>query len=141
MQMLILQIRIRLVFLSTLVWVSTIARPVSVGRSANIGECCIINPTFIGLRKNLVIGQFVFLCDFYWSPSIGKTRMIPVSFVKTTESYEVLLVFINRQTSYESGILHQDYGHIQGLPMNCIRLADLPIRTETGGPNNRTRLC
>ena len=25
--------------------------------------------------------------------------------------------------------------------MYCMRLADLPIRTETGGPNNRTRLC
>ena len=106
MQMLILQVRIRLVFLSTLVW------PVSVGRLANIGECCIINPTFIGLRKHLVIGQFAFLCVFYWLPSVGKTRMIPVFFVKTTESYEVSLVTINRQTSYESGILRQDYGHI-----------------------------
>ena len=61
---------------------------VSVGRSANIGECCIINPTFIGLRKHLVIGQLVFLCNFLWSPSMGRPRMTPVSFVKTTESYE-----------------------------------------------------
>ena len=126
--------------MSTLVWVSTIARPVSIGRSANITECCIINPIFIGLRKHLVIAQLVFLCDFYWSPSIGKRRMTPVFFVKATKSYEVSLVTINRQTSYESGILRQDYGFLRGL-LNRTRLADLPIRTETGGSNNRTRLC
>ena len=39
MQMLILQTRVRRFFMSTLVWVSTVALPVSVGRSANIGEC------------------------------------------------------------------------------------------------------
>ena len=44
--------------------------------------------------------------------------MTPVSFVKTTESYEVSLVIINRQTSYDSGILRQDYGIIRSLPMN-----------------------
>ena len=90
-----------------------------------------INPTFIGLRKHVLIGQLVFLCDFYWSPSIGKPRMTPVSFVKTPESYEVSLVTINRPASYEPGILRQDYGLIRCLPMN---------RTETGGPTNRTRL-
>ena len=46
----------------------------------------------IQLRRHLVIGQFNFsigfLC-FHWSPSIGKLRMTPVSFVKSTESYEV----------------------------------------------------
>ena len=60
--------------------------------------------------------QFVqfFLC-FHWSPSIGKPRLTPVSFVKTTESYEVSLVTINRQTSYESGTLHQNYEIIRGF--------------------------
>ena len=41
--------------------------------------------------------------------------MTPVSFVKTTESYEVSLVTINQQTSYESGILRQDYGTINAI--------------------------
>ena len=77
-----------------------------------------------------------------------------------------LLVTVNRQNSYESGIPRQDYGIIRsfighhqsanlvwnwypsqdyglirGLSMNRTRLADLPIRTETGGFNNRTWLC
>ena len=47
--------------------------------------------------------------------------MTPVSFVKTTESYEVSLGTINRQTSFDSGILRQDYGLIRGLPMNHSR--------------------
>ena len=34
------------------------------------------------------------------------------------------LVTINRQTSYDSGILRQDYGIIRGLPMNDTRVAD-----------------
>ena len=69
--------------------------------------------------------------------------MTPVSFVKTTKSYEVSFVTINRQTSYDSGIFRQDYGIIRGLPMNHTRFADwvtmwvvhLPERTETGGLN------
>ena len=52
------------------------------------GECCIINPTLIGLRKHLVIGELVFLCDFYWSLSVSEARMTLVSFVKTMESCE-----------------------------------------------------
>ena len=38
-----------------------------------------------------VIGQLtsLFLFFLYWSPSIGKSHMTPVSFVKITESYEV----------------------------------------------------
>ena len=43
--------------------------------------------------------------------------MTPVSFVKTTEQYEVSLV-TKRQISYDSGILRQDYEIIRGLPMN-----------------------
>ena len=116
MLMLVLQILIRQFFMSTLVWVSTIARPVKVGRSASIGECCVINPAFIGLRKHLVTCQLVFLCDFYWSASIGKPRMTPVSLANSTESHAVSLVTINRQTSYEYGILCQDYEIIRVLP-------------------------
>ena len=92
-------------------------------------------------RKHLVIGLLGFLCDFYWSPSIGKPRMTPVFFVKTTQSYEVKLVTINRQTSYDSGIRRQDYGLIRGLPVNRARLVDLRTRTQTGRPNNQTRRC
>ena len=73
--------------------------------------------------KHQVIGQFS-LFIFYWSPSIDKPRMTPVSFIKTTESYKVSLVTINRQTSYYSGILYQNYGIIRGLPMNHTRFAD-----------------
>ena len=46
--------------------------------------------------------------------------MTPVSFVKTTEAYDFFfffLVTINWQTSYDSGILPQDYGIILGLPV------------------------
>ena len=54
-----------------------------------------------------------------------------VSFVilillKTTESYEISLVTINRQTSYDSGILRQEYmyGTIRGMLMNHTGFAD-----------------
>ena len=53
--------------------------------------------------------------------------MTPVSFVKTTNSKEVSLVTINWQTSYDSDILRQDSGIIQGLPMNHTRFADWVI--------------
>ena len=45
---------------------------------------------------------------FHWSPSTGKPRMTPISFLKTTKSYDVSLVSINWQTSYDSDILPQD---------------------------------
>ena len=54
---------------------------------------------------------------FHWSPLISKPRMTLVFFVKTTESYKVSFVTCNRQTSYDSGILRQDSGIIQGLPI------------------------
>ena len=44
--------------------------------------------------------------------------MIPVSYVKTSESDEVALVTVNRQTPFASDILRQDYGIIRGLQMN-----------------------
>ena len=56
-----------------------------------------------------------FCSAFHCSPSIGKPRMTPVSFVKTTETYEVSLVTINRQTSHDYGIL-LDYGITLGSP-------------------------
>ena len=43
--------------------------------------------------------------------------MTMVSLVKTTEPYEVSLVAINWQTSYDSGILNLDYGITRGLPV------------------------
>ena len=38
-----------------------------------------------------------------------------------TESCDVRLVTINRQTSYDSGILRQGYGNIRGLPIGSTR--------------------
>ena len=64
------------------------------------------HPTFIGFEETSSY-RSVFL-----SPSIGKPRITLVSFGKTTES-SVSLVTIHRQTSYDSGILHQDYGIIR----------------------------
>ena len=44
-------------------------------------------------KNHLIIDHFnfssVFFIIFHWSPSIGKLRMTPASFVKNTESYEV----------------------------------------------------
>ena len=48
-------------------------------------------------------GQFS--CSVSMVTITGKPYMTPVSFVKTTESFETSLVTINRQTSYDSGIL------------------------------------
>ena len=70
---------------------------------------------------------FFFFFALHRSPSIGKPRMTPVSFVKTTELYEVSLVTINRQTSYDSGSFRQEFGIIRGLPMNITRFADWVI--------------
>ena len=52
--------------------------------------------------KRLVIGQFRLFSLLF----IGhkQPHMIPVSFVKITESYEGSLVTINRQISYDSGL-------------------------------------
>ena len=83
---------------------------------------------FSVFRKHLVIGQFslaqFFFLLFIKSLLIGKPRMTPVSFVKTTESYDVSLVTISRQTSYYSGFLRLDYRIIRGLPMVYTRFAD-----------------
>ena len=86
--------------------------------------------------------QFVqrFFSAFHWSPSIGKPRMTPVSFVKTMESYEVSFVTINRQTSYDSRILRQDYGLIQRLLTNNMshyRGSTVTGTDRNGGPNYR----
>ena len=73
--------------------------------------------------------QFIFVSPSHWLPSTGKFHMTPVSYVQTTESYEVSVVAVSRQTSYDSGILRHDCAIIRGLPMT--------ERTETGGPNYR----
>ena len=68
--------------------------------------------------------------------------MTSLSFVESTESYAVSLVTINRQTSYDSGILRQDYGIIRGLPM--IHLGCTSIGKDRNGRAllpHRTRLC
>ena len=56
-----------------------------------------------------MISQFTFFSGFHWSSPIGKCRLTPVSLVDTTESYKVSLATLNRQTSYDPGILRQDY--------------------------------
>ena len=61
------------------------------------------------LRKHLAIGQFSFFSAFHWLPSIGKPCMTLVSFVKSMESYNVLLVTINWQTLHDSSILYQHW--------------------------------
>ena len=66
--------------------------------------------------------------------------MIPVSLVKTSESYAISLVTINWQTLYDSGILCQDCGIIRSLPMNHTGFADWVTVTETGGSNYRIGL-
>ena len=79
------------------------------------------------LRKHLVIGQFSsfgFFSAFYWSPWGRKPHIFLVSFIKTSESYKVSLVTISWQKSYDSGILREDCGIIQGLPMIHTRFAD-----------------
>ena len=71
-------------------------RPTILAIGQKFGGYPIFNPTFICLRKHLVIhviGQFsflfsVFFSAFHRSPSIGRPRINPVSFVKTMESYE-----------------------------------------------------
>ena len=68
------------------------------------------------------------------------------------ESYDVSLVTISRQNSYDSGILLQEYGIIGRLPMNHTRIADsvtvlvvhLLEWAEAGGRAllpHRTKLC
>ena len=80
------------------------------------------------LRKYQVIGQASFFLLF-----IGYHHLTNLVWLRhpssrlTTESYEDSLVTISQQTSYDSGILRQDYITIRGLPE----------RIETGGPYYR----
>ena len=48
-------------------------------------------------------------------------RYILTPHLNHTESCDVPLVTINRQTSYDSGILRQGYGIIRGLPTGSTR--------------------
>ena len=61
------------------------------------------------LKKNLVIGQFSFFRLFIGRHQSANLIMTLVSYVKTTESYKVSLGTIKQKTSYDFGILHQDY--------------------------------
>ena len=87
-----------------------IARPDNVGRQAKILVSTLYSIQlilFFFLRKHLFIDQcslFIFFLLFIGPLHIGKHRMNPVSFVYTTESHEISLVTINRQTSYDSVI-------------------------------------
>ena len=96
----------------------TIAWSVNAGREANFGECIITNLTFIGFEETSSYWSFQFFFVFNWAPSVGKPRMNSVFFIKTTRSYEVSLATINRQISYDSDNLRQDYGITRHLPMN-----------------------
>ena len=79
-------------------------------------------------------GQFFSV--FHWSPSIGKPPITPVSFVKTSESYEVSLITISRQPSCDSDVLRRDYGIIRGLLAESLSGCTVS-RTDCNGPNNR----
>ena len=50
------------------------------------GQCLIFSPTFIGFEETSSHWPMHFFSAFHLSPSIGKRRMTPVAFVKTTES-------------------------------------------------------
>ena len=84
----------------------------------DFGECPIFNPNFIGFEETSGYWSIHFFLVFLCFP----------------------LVTINRQTSFDSGILRQDHGIIRGSLMDytmssrlCARLGGLPERTEVGG--------
>ena len=83
-----------------------------------LDDCSLFNPTFVGFEETSYYWSAQFFSAFHWLPSVGKPRMLPVSLVlgNATESYEISLVTINRQISYNSGILRQNYGIIRDLP-------------------------
>ena len=58
----------------------------------------------------------LFFSAFYWIVSISKHPTSPLASVKSTKSYEASLVTINRQTSYDSGILRQHYKIVHVKP-------------------------
>ena len=64
-----------------------IARPDNI--SQYFGECSVINLTFIGYDETSSYWLVQFFSDLQWLLSIGKPRMTAVSFIKTTESYEI----------------------------------------------------
>ena len=92
-----------------------------------------------------------FFFFFFFFFSIGKPCMTPVSSVKTTKSYKVPLVTINRQTLLNSVILRQDYGTIRvsaDESYEVCRLGHHVGSTFAGTDQNgrallpnRTRLC
>ena len=62
-----------------------------------LANSSIINPTFIGYEKHLVIGQFSFTVLLLFT---GHPSMTPVSFDKTTESFESPSIGKPRMTPY-----------------------------------------
>ena len=80
----------------------------------NFDDCSIFNSTFFfGFKEtssNWSVQFVQFFSAFTGQHQFEKARMISVSFVNHTESYEVSLVTINWQTFYASGMLRQNYG-------------------------------
>ena len=62
--------------------------------SYQVGEYSIINPTFISIWGTSYYWSAEIFSVFHWTPSIGKSDMTPVSFLKTMESYIVCLCII-----------------------------------------------
>ena len=98
----------------------------------NFGECSSNRSTFFGFVE----------ISSYWSvqfsATAGKPRMTPVSFVKTTESYEVSLAAISRQTSHDTSFLSTESYEVCRriiVERGIIRVVHLSEWTETGGPN------
>ena len=81
----------------------------------NFDECTIFNPS---LFVSSISVQF--FLDFHSSPSIGRLRVTPVSFVKTTESHMVCRLGHHLDTT------------LTGTDRN--RRAYLPHRTRLCGP-------
>ena len=95
-----------------------IALPVNVDDNQNLWNVLYSVQFSSVLKKQLVIGQFNFSFVFFI----------------------VSLITINRQTSYDSGIVRKGNEIIRGLP---ITIWVVPKRSETGGRNlpHRPRLC
>ena len=68
-----------------------------------------INPNFIGFEEASSYWSPQFFFAFHWSPLIDKPGMTLISFVKTTKSYKVSLVTINRQSSYDPSLRLWDH--------------------------------
>ena len=112
------------------------------------GVLYIINPAFIEETSSYWFSILVqFFSVFHWLSSIGKPHITPVSFSKTTESFEVSLIIISRQTSYDSDIIRQYYGKLRnhtsladGLYEVCRKGHDLGSTFTETDRNGRAKL-